>query len=549
MTPMEAILVIIVGVLAIAAANALGPRVAIAPPLILVTGGLLVGLLPQVNVMVSPEWILLGVLPPLLYSAAVSMPTMEFRRNLAAIGGLSLTLVVLSAVVVGVVVHALIPEISLWTGIAVGAIVSPTDAVATQMVKRLGAPSRVVAILEGESLLNDASALVLLRTAVAATAVSISIGGAIGGFVWAVVAALGIGFLVGKANLLVASRLSNSTVTTAVSFTIPYLAYLPAEHVGASGLVASVTAGIVTGVGAASHLSAAHRMAEVHNWRTIELLLEGGVFLLMGLELSSLIGDVSRDGGRLHTAFGLAALVLVVVLAVRVAFVGPMAGMLHRRARRLDDLAPKLREIGSRMPDDAPPRVSRKLNRKLADLDYFLSSPLGWRESTVVVWAGMRGAVTVAAAQTLPIETTSRSLLVLVAFLVALGSLLLQGLTLGPLVRLLGVTPDDAEIDVERNTLHVRLRGVIEDDLADRFATDPEHYRRVREVVVQSEDSEDGTVAHVGRAEFAALRQAMIDAQRSELLALRDEGQFSSQVLTEALARLDAEQISVDLYH
>ncbi|NNG98740.1 cation:proton antiporter [Gordonia araii] len=546
---MEAILIITAGILVVAAANALGPRVAIAPPLILVAVGVLVTMIPAVpNLMVDPEWILVGVLPPLLYSAAVSMPTMEFRRNLAAIGGLSITLVVLSALVVGVVVHAIIPEIPLWTGIAVGAIVSPTDAVATQMVKKLGAPSRVVAILEGESLLNDASALVLLRTAVAATAISVSLGSAVGSFVWAILAAVGIGFVVGKANLLIASRLSNSTVATAVSFTVPYLAYLPAEHVDASGLVASVTAGIVTGVGAARHLTAAHRMSEMQNWRTVELLLEGGVFLLMGLELSSLIADVHRDGGRLYTALGVAALVLVVVLAVRAAFVGPMAGLLHRRARRADLLAPRLREIGDQLPDDVSPKVSRRINRKIADLDYFMSSPLGWRESTIVVWAGMRGAVTVAAAQTLPIDTTSRSLLVLVAFLVALGSLGLQGLTLAPLVRLLGVTPDEGEIEAERRALHERLRGVIEDDLSDRFAADPERYRRVRDAVVTSEDSEDGTVRHVGRAEFVALRQAMIDAQRGELLALRDEGQFSSQVLTEALARLDAEQITVNLY-
>ncbi len=545
---MGAILVITIGILAIAAAHTIGPRLAIAPPLILVTVGLLVGLIPSVDVMVSPEWILAGVLPPLLYSAAVSMPTMEFRRNLAAIGGLSVTLVVLSAVVIGALVHALIPEVSLWTGIAVGAIVSPTDAVATAMVKKLGAPSRVVAILEGESLLNDASALVMLRTAIAATAVGVSIGGTLGRFVWAVVGAVALGVVVGRAYLFVASRLTNTTVTTAVSFTVPYLAYLPAEHFGSSGLVAAVAAGIVTGVGAARHLTAAHRMSEVQNWRTVELLLEGGVFALMGLELSSLIGDVNDSGARLHTAFGLAGLILVVVVAVRAAFVGPMAGLLRRRARRADRLAPTLREIGGRLLDDVPPRVSRRFRRKIADLDYFLSSPLGWRESTIVVWAGMRGAVTVAAAQTLPIGTTSRSLLVLVAFLVALGSLLVQGLTLGPLVRILGVTADDDEIETERNALHVRLRGVIEDDLADRFATDPERFRRVREAVIRTEDTEDGTMRSVGRAEFVAVRQAMIDAQRGELLALRDEGRFSSQVLTEALARLDAEQISVDLH-
>lgn len=545
---MDIVLVLTLSVVAIAAANSIGPRLAIAPPLILVVGGLLVTMMPWVpNVSLHPEWILIGVLPPLLYSAAVSMPTMEFRRNLAPIGALSVALVVFSAVVIGLLVHALLPEVSLWTGIAVGAIVSPTDAVATQMIKKLGAPSRIVAILEGESLLNDATALVLLRTAIAASAAGVSLGGAFGDFVWAVVGAVVIGFIVGKVFLFVASKLTNSTVCTALSFTVPYVAYLPAEHAEASGLVASVAAGIVVGAGAAKHLSAAQRMSDVQNWRTLELLLEGGVFLLVGLEMSALVSHVHRDGGRLSDALVVAVVILVGTVVLRAAFVAPMAVWLDHRARRNDLLAPRLREIGNRLPDNETGKM-RRVNRKIADVDYFLSSPFGWRESTVVVWAGMRGAVTVAAAQTLPVDTTSRSLLVLIAFLVAVGSLMVQGLTLGPLVRLLGVQPDDGEIDAERADLHKRLRAVVEDDLQVRYATEPERYKRVRDVVVRSEDSEDGTMRSVGRAEFVMLRQAMIDAQRGELLALRDEGSFGAQVLTEALARLDAEQITIDLY-
>jgi CPA1 family monovalent cation:H+ antiporter len=545
---MDIVLVITLSVVAIAAANSIGPRLAIAPPLILVAGGLLVTTLPWVpNVSLHPEWILIGVLPPLLYSAAVSMPTMEFRRNLAPIGALSVALVVFSAVAIGFLVHALLPEVSLRTGIAIGAIVSPTDAVATQMIKKLGAPSRIVAILEGESLLNDATALVLLRTAIAVSAVGVSVGGAFGDFVWAVVGAVVIGFVVGKVFLFVASKLTNSTVCTALSFTVPYVAYLPAEHVEASGLVASVAAGIVVGAGAANHLSAAQRMSDVQNWRTLELLLEGGVFLLVGLEMSALVSHVHRDGGRLSDALVVAVAILVAVVLLRAVFVAPMAVWLARRARRVDRLAPKLREFGDRLPANETGKM-RRVNRKIADVDYYVSSPLGWRESTIVVWAGMRGAVTVAAAQTLPVDTTSRSLLVLIAFLVAVGSLMVQGLTLGPLVRWLGVQPDDGEADAERADLRRRLRAVVEDDLKARYATEPERYRRVRDAVLRSEDSEEGSVRMLGRTEFVVLRQAMIDAQRGELLDLRDEGSYGADVLTEALARLDAEQIAVDLY-
>ena len=375
-------------------------------------------------------------------------------------------------------------------------------------------------------------------------------GGCIGG--WSVrrlrvVGAVVIGFVVGKAFLFVASKLSNSTVCTALSFTVPYAAYLPAEHIEASGLVASVAAGIIVGAGAANHLSAAQRMSDVQNWRTLELLLEGGVFLLVGLEMSALVSHVHRDGGRLSDALVVAVSVLVAVVLLRAVFVGPMALWLARRARRVDRLAPKLREFGDRLPADETGKM-RRVNRKIADVDYYVSSPLGWRESTIVVWAGMRGAVTVAAAQTLPVDTTSRSLLVLIAFLVAVGSLIVQGLTLGPLVRWLGVQPDDGEADAERADLRRRLRAVVVDDLKARYATEPERYRRVRDAVLRSEDSEEGSVRMLGRTEFVVLRQAMIDAQRGELLELRDEGSYGAQVLTEALARLDAEQITIDLY-
>ena len=161
-----------------------------------------------------------------------------------------------------------------------------------------------------------------------------------------------IGFVVGKAFLFVASKLSNSTVCTALSFTVPYAAYLPAEHIEASGLVASVAAGIIVGAGAANHLSAAQRMSDVQNWRTLELLLEGGVFLLVGLEMSALVSHVHRDGGRLSDALVVAVSVLVAVVLLRAVFVGPMALWLARRARRVDRLAPKLREFGDRLPAD-----------------------------------------------------------------------------------------------------------------------------------------------------------------------------------------------------
>ena len=172
------ILLVVVAVLLIAAVHDLAPRIHVAPALVLVVIGALVGIpefVPAVEI--DPEWILVGVLPPLLYAAAVSMPTMDFRRDFWTISALSVVLVLISAVALGFFFHWVIPGIGLATGIALGAIVSPTDAVATSIAKRMGAPARVTAVLEGESMLNDASALVLLRAAVAAIASSVSFGG------------------------------------------------------------------------------------------------------------------------------------------------------------------------------------------------------------------------------------------------------------------------------------------------------------------------------------------------------------------------------------
>jgi len=261
---MEVGLVIgVLAVLTIAAATTFGPRFGVASPLILVVIGILVSLLPFVPAIeLEPEWILAGVLPPLLYSASVSMPAMNFRREFGAIGGLSVVLVIVSSVLLGMFFAWVIPGLGLGWGVALGAIVSPTDAVATGIVKRAGVSPRVVAILEGESLLNDATALVLLRAAVAAAAVAtFTIGAVTLSFLYSVVVAVAFGWLVGRLNLIVRARVKDATVNTVISFTVPFLASIPAEALGASGLVAAVVAGLITGSRAPRVLSPEHRLS------------------------------------------------------------------------------------------------------------------------------------------------------------------------------------------------------------------------------------------------------------------------------------------------
>ncbi|MGC5255141.1 cation:proton antiporter [Gordonia sp. DT218] len=595
---MQQILLVVIAVLGIAAAQVIGPRIRVAPPLLLVVVGVVVGVMPFVPAVdVDPEWILIGVLPPLLYSAAVSMPTMDFRRDFGAISTLSVVLVLVSAVLLGFFFVWVIPGLGLATGIALGAIVSPTDAVATSIAKRLGVPHRVTAVLEGESMLNDATSLVLLRSAIAAIAASISFGQVALEFVFAVVVAVLIGTVVGWLNLAVRARVSDATVNTAISFTVPYLAYIPAEELGASGLVAAVTAGLITGAGAVRFLTPQHRLSDTQNWRTVELIVEGGVFLLMGLELWGLVVDVHNDHDGVDTAvwIGFAALGLAVV--IRSVYVVPLVLWLDRAAQRGTEMRPMLADINATMVErqrDGPDRpirrtrearsairrewrrlrrrieprrwsdseelpptspetarmVSSRLTRQIADIDYYRSAPLGPKEATIVVWGGLRGVVTLAAAQTLPDDVESRSLLVLIAFVVAAASLLCQGGTLAWLIRALKVTEDADSRVAEHHRLRAELaatsRKVISESetvarypvLRKRFAT-----------IAKTADTEEGIIdANLKvRAAYEKIRRDLVAAQREVLLQMRDEGTFHSALLERELRQLDAEEISLDL--
>lgn len=341
-------LVMVLAVLVIVLVNRLAPKVGVATPLLLVLLGVGVSFVPAIPaITVEPEWILAGVLPPLLYATAVSLPAMDFRRDFRAIGGLSVFLVVISSLVLGVVLHALVPGISLSVGIALGAILSPTDAVATSIVRRLGVSPRIVTVLEGESLLNDATSLVLMRSAVAATAVSVPLWEVGTSFLRSVVVAVIIGVVVARAGLALRRWVDSPVLSTAVSFATPFLAFLPTEALDASGLVAVATAGLVTGHGAVTHLSPLDRRSEASNWRTVELLLEGGVFLVMGLELFGLVTQVREQHESLWLALGIAVVAVVVILVLRAFFVAPLLVWLNRRVRRGQALRDAYRDLRS----------------------------------------------------------------------------------------------------------------------------------------------------------------------------------------------------------
>jgi CPA1 family monovalent cation:H+ antiporter len=548
----ELLVVFVLALIVIAASAVVGPRIGVASPLVLVAigvGATFVPMIPELHV--EPEWILEGVLPPLLYSSAVSMPSMNFRREFGAISGLSVLLVVGTSLVLGVFFQLVIPHLGFAWGVALGAIISPTDAVATSIIKQTSVSRRVISILDGESLLNDATALVLLRTAivVGAGTAAFSFWGAVGTFAYSVVVAVVIGWLVGWANLKVRKRVTNPTVNTVISFTVPFLASVPVTLIGGSGLVAAVVAGLVGGVLAPRELSPENRLSDAQNWRTVELLLEGAVFLIMGLQIKTIVTNVEADHGGVGLAVLIAAAALLLTLLVRAAYVAPLLALLHvqrKGSARIQDRVETMQERLStdegkqrtleRMNQRGPRRTERdlerfaqRLTRTLANLEYYRREPLGWREGTAVVWAGMRGAVTVAAAQTLPADSPTHSVLVLIAFAVAVLSLLLQGGTIAPLMRRIGPKVDAAELAARNKAELDRIFELL---------------RTAAETVPEGPDPGDRTSEN-----FAAMREhriAMLKAQRSALLDARDNGTFDADVLESALANLDASQIDIE---
>ena len=556
----EIVGIIVVCILAIAGANQLAPRLRIAAPLLLVAVGVGVSYLPQTpDISVNPEIILVGVLPPLLYASAVALPAMDFKRDIRAISGLSITLVIVSALLLGLFFMWILPDADYATGVALGAILSPTDAVATTTVKRVGAPSRLVTVLSGESLFNDASALVVLRAAIAAMAASVSLIGVAVSFVWAIIAAVVVGSVVGWLLLQIRARVSNVAVATAITFTTPYLAYVPTEYMGASGLVAAVAAGLVTGRGSVRRLTAAHRQSDQQTWRAVELLLEGGVFLLMGLELEGLVTDVWLSHETVWHAVWPAVIAFGLLIVIRWAVVMTQVASMARRTRRMFAKQPMLEDMqtklgGAQTPvDRTARRFQRQIDRRLSDIRYYRAETIGVREGYVVVWAGMRGVVTLAAAQTLPADTAYRSLLILVAFFVAAGSLVIQGTTLGPVIKMLNLPDNSDETRDEQRTLRRQMAAISDEVLNDPSVcgTDGLLARSIEQLRVLEADADfDGDALDLrlhSAAEMRRVRRVIIARQRVELLNLRDRGAYSSEALSDALERLDAEEISIAL--
>ena len=553
------VIVIVIGaVVAIVAVAAVSDLIAVAAPLSLVAVGIALSFLPGLpKIQVDPEWILAGALPPLLYATAVRMPAHDFRRDFKAIAGLAVLLVVLTTVCSGLLFDTLLPGLGLASALALGAIISPTNAVAaTSVGKRLGLPSRLMTILEGEGLVNDASSLVLLSSAVAATTVTVHLWKVGLDFVYAVVVAVAIGLVVGYLNVRIRSLLKDPVLGTAVSFVVPFLAWAPATELGASGVLAAVVAGLVTGHQGPGVLAARDRLAETVNWETVAFLLESGIFLLMGLELKTLLDQDAAAGLSAVQAvwIGLAAAAVAVVL--RMMFVAPLVGVLRRDAARAVSARPELEKMQSRVADPEllgrfsarrVEHIGQRITRLLADVDFLVAEGFGWRGGVVLAWSGMRGVVTVAAAQSLPDDTPYRPQLVLIAFVVAATTLLVQGLTLPRVIRALKISGDDATADrAEYRELITDLtetaRAVLDDP--DLCLPDGSPYpaavldRARQDALVPSAVPDAGGDADP-RDQYRQLMLQLLAAERAQLLTARSAGTYTSRTLTRAQRAMD----------
>jgi CPA1 family monovalent cation:H+ antiporter len=362
-------------------------------PILLVVGGLLLALSPVVpDVVLAPDLVFLLILPPLLYIAAFDTAIRDVRAMLRPILSLAVGLVLATTVAVAVTVRAVMPEIGWPAAFALGAIVSPPDAVAAVAVlRRLNVPQRLVTLLEGESLFNDASALIAFRFAVAAVATaSFSLPEAALDFVVVGTGGILVGILVGAAIALLRRLLADPPVEIIVSLLTPFAAYLTAEQLHVSGILAVVTTGLCLGWWSPRIMDPDVRVRGRAVWEMVTFALNGLVFLLIGLQLSMIVPSLADR--PLLTTVGLGVLVSAVVIAVRLIWIAPAAlGV------------PMLGVLGHRKD---------------------------WPDVLIMGWAGMRGVVSLATALALPLETPNRDLLLWVTFCVILATLVGQGLSL-----------------------------------------------------------------------------------------------------------------------
>lgn len=555
---MELILVVVGAIVVAAIAKQRG----VEPALMIVVVGIAVSFVPG---FVAPELdshvLLSVVLPPLLYSAALDFSFPAFMRNIRPILGLGVGLVVVTAFTVAAVsAWLVVVPLTFATALVLGAIVAPPDAVTAVAVgRKLGLPKRVMAILTGESLINDAAALALFSIAVAQVAGTHTfISNPLLLFGYSAVLGPMVGIALGYVTLWIRKRLNSASLETIQGLVVPFAAYIIAERFHASGVLAVVAAGFVIGSGT---LSAGYqtRLQERYVWNSVDVLLEALVFAYIGLHLRFVLEDLRDAHESLAEVAVAAAVVLAIVLVIRPLSVFVMfgRGVLFRHVDR--KLSVPIPAAGGRGALGVRKR-DRSKGKWRSMIDH---TSLTWQENVVVSWTGMRGVVTLAAAAGIPPTVASgepfpeRATIQAIAFVVAVGTLLLQGWTLPPLIRRLNLSSpeDDRAYDREETAKAESTVHAAADEVLAYFEAhppnglDPHVLTDIRNWIARhSKDADEmpDPDEHDVRAEvFSALYRNVLAAQRAALIAERDEGRIDDEAVRAMLGRLDLQEASV----
>lgn len=494
------------------------------PAIALLVGGLGLSFVPGFrHVELPPEAIFTLFLPPLLFYAAYLTSWRDFRRNARPIGLLAIGLVVATTLLVGFVAHLVIPGLSLAAAFALGAIVSPTDAIAaTSITERIGVPRRIITVLEGESLVNDASGIVAYRLAVAAVVTgAFSLLDAGWQFVWSSAGGVAVGLAVGGLLMFFDKRIDDAPVENTISIITPFAAYILAEkflHV--SGVLAVVTAGLYFRHHIPRVASSQTRLQGTSFWQMLEFLFNSALFLLVGLQLRRVVAGLG--GLSLRAALGYAIVISLAVILTRIVWVYPATYVPRWLSRKL------------RERDPAPP----------------------WQTVFVIAWTGMRGAISLAAALSLPLTTATgadfpqRNLIVFLSFAVILATLVVQGLSLPPIIRWLKLRDDGAtareEAAARVEVLQAALHRIKE--LADEHEAAPKLLERAKQEYRHRFESAEVAAAeseHACREFFRderLLRLEIVKAERAAIVRLRESGALHDGAVRHIERDLDLEE-------
>lgn len=488
-------------------------RLRVPPPILLVAIGFGVSWIPGIPAFqLTPEFVLAVLIPPLLFGAAFESSAVAIRRLIRPIFQLSVVLVLLTAFSVAFALRLVLPDIPIAAALALGAIVAPPDAVAAVAVgRRVGLPRRLVSVLEGESLFNDATSLVMLKVAIAAIgASSLAWAPSVGKFAWASIGGLLIGAALGFALSFVRRHTASPLAVTALSLTSPFAAYIAGEAAQASGVLVVVVTGLVLGYRSPREVAASVRLTENATWAALRFVLEGAVFALIGLQLRNVAASLDTSRPHVFLAIGVVLLTVIVSRPVWLFAIHFLVRMTPRTTEKVD-------------------------NRGVA----------------VLSWAGMRGVVSLAAAQTLPADTPYRSLLLVSTIAVIIGTLVLQGLSLPFIVRRAGVAQNHREDDLrERADAHAQAGEAINarvDELvdggrvSDRQAELMRRWASLRDW--RSWDDDEQSRAFGRRLSVLSdWRRSLLGIERSVVVRLRNEGTLSEDVLQEMQHDLDLEE-------